>query len=66
MKKNNKFSVGNVVKYGNCLFIINSIGYDDFKGVYYVISPIEEPETRSADVAAEKDLVKYASEVIFR
>lgn len=66
MKKNNKFSVKNVVKYGKSLFIINSIEYDDFKGVYYVMSPIEEPETRSADVAAEEDFVKYASEAIFR
>ena len=73
MTKINKFSIGNVVKYNDRvmleahrLFVINSIEYDDFKGVYYVMSPIEEPETRSADVAAEKDLVKYASEVIFR
>jgi len=72
MKKTNKFSIGNVVKYnnwteyGNGLFVVNSITYDEFDGTYYIISPIEEPETRSSTVAAEKDLVKYASEIIFR
>jgi hypothetical protein len=59
----NEFSTGDIVefkdkeRYGDYLFVISSVEYDEFHGIYYLMSPIEEPEAKTSTVAAGEDIV---------